>query len=67
MSRYDPDYRERRTNSRRSGLNEFFINGDGINREVLQNEISRYLGPDAYARPCEYGVSYLVIDQCKIC
>lgn len=38
------------------GLNEFFIDGDGIHREVMQREICKYLGPEAYSRPGAYNV-----------
>lgn len=41
---------------RRSNLNEFFLSGEGINREVLQKEICKYLGPEAYSRPMKYNV-----------
>ena len=37
-------------------LNEFFVDGKGINREVLQREICKYLGPEAYSRPYNYNV-----------
>lgn len=38
------------------GLNEFFIDGEGIHREVMQREICKYLGPEAYSRPGAYNV-----------
>lgn len=38
------------------GLNEFFIDGEGIHREVMQREICKYLGPEAYSRPAAYNV-----------
>lgn len=38
------------------GLNEFFIDGEGIHREVMQREICKYLGPEAIGRPAEYNV-----------
>ncbi len=37
-------------------LNEFFVDGKGIHREVLQREICKYLGPEAYSRPYNYNV-----------
>jgi len=44
--------------TRRGGpkLNEFFVDGQGINREVLQREICRFLGPEAHSRPSTYNV-----------
>lgn len=32
-------------------LNEYFIDQDGISREVIQADICRYLGRDALVRP----------------
>ena len=40
----------------RSDLNEFFVDGTGIHREVMQREICKYLGPEAYSRPGAYNV-----------
>lgn len=40
----------------RAKLNEFFVSGEGIHREVLQREICKYLGPEAYSRPSSYNV-----------
>ena len=40
----------------RSKLNEYFISGDGIHREVLQHEICKYLGPEASSRPSSHNV-----------
>jgi hypothetical protein len=37
-------------------LNKFFINGKGINREVLQKELCRFLGPEATSKPDMYKV-----------
>ena len=37
-------------------LNEYFVEGQGINRQVLQSEICRFLGPEATSRPAEYEV-----------
>lgn len=41
---------------RGSSLNEFFINGEGIHREVMQREICKYLGSDAFSKPGTYNV-----------
>lgn len=41
---------------RDSRLNEFFVNGEGIHREVMQREICKYLGPEAYSRPGSHNV-----------
>ncbi|KAL9044890.1 MAG: hypothetical protein Q9214_002004 [Letrouitia sp. 1 TL-2023] len=35
-------------------LNEFFVDGEGIHREVMQRELCKYLGPDALSRPGTY-------------
>ncbi|MCJ1431581.1 hypothetical protein MMC27_000935 [Xylographa pallens] len=35
-------------------LNEYFVDGDGISREVLQMDICKYLGLEATSRPGEY-------------
>ena len=37
-------------------LNEYFIEGDGISREVLQIDICKHLGPEATSRPGTYNV-----------
>ncbi len=42
-------------------LNQFFIKGKGINREVLQKEICRFLGPEATSKPDTFKVC-----QCAI-
>ena len=42
--------------SQREALNDSFILGEGIHREVLQREICKYLGPGAYSRPSTYNV-----------
>ncbi|KAL2037260.1 hypothetical protein N7G274_009949 [Stereocaulon virgatum] len=49
----DPEYEESsgRDPARRNGLKQFFLDGDGIHREVLQMEICKYLGPEAVSRP----------------
>ena len=41
---------------RRPELNDYFIDGVGIHREVLQRNICKYLGPEASSRPSEYNV-----------
>ena len=35
----------------RPNYNEYFLPGDGIDREVIQSEICRYLGQDATCKP----------------
>ena len=61
-----PDDRDRRDRdalpaqpTRGGGLNEFFVDGEGIHREVMQREICKYLGPEAYCRPGVYNVCCL--------
>lgn len=41
---------------RAEALNDFFMDGKGIHREVLQREICKYLGPEAFSRPYNYNV-----------
>lgn len=41
---------------RQDALNEFFVSGEVINREVLQREICRLFGPEAYSRPSTLNV-----------
>ena len=67
MSRGDLTYFESQTGFRDSKLNQFFVKGEGISREVLQKEIRRYLGPGAYAAPSVYNVRRLIIVRHKIC
>ena len=43
----------------RSKRNRFFINGDGIRREVLQREITTFLGPELHSRRSTYNVSIM--------
>jgi hypothetical protein len=45
-----------RESGRRPPMNEYFIEGDGINRAVLQAEICKYLGAEAVSRPGKYNV-----------
>ena len=40
----------------RPRLNEFFVDGARIHREVMQREICRFLGPEAYSKPHSYNV-----------
>ncbi|KAL9009245.1 MAG: hypothetical protein Q9173_005709 [Seirophora scorigena] len=40
--------------ARGAALNEFFVDGEGINREVLQKELCKYLGADALSRVGTY-------------
>ena len=42
--------------NRNPSLNEYFIDGDGINRTVLQSEVSKYLGEHATCRPGIFNV-----------
>jgi hypothetical protein len=35
-------------------MNEYFVPRDGIDREVIQSDICRYLGNDALVRPGTY-------------
>ena len=37
-------------------LNEYFLDGEGIDRQVLQSSICRFLGPEATSRPYEHQV-----------
>lgn len=37
-------------------LNEYFLYGKGIRREITCEDIVRYLGPEAYAEPEVYNV-----------
>lgn len=48
--------RDRDRDAARGGLNDFFVDGEGIHREVMQREICKYLGPEAYSRPGVYNV-----------
>ena len=57
--RYPGDSTQSRPNplwQRQDDLNEFFVSGEGIHREVLQQEICGFLGPEAYFRPSTYNV-----------
>lgn len=38
------------------GLGEYFLPGDGIDRQVLQVELCKFLGSEAIARPHEHNV-----------
>lgn len=42
--------------SSRAALNEYWIDGEGILREVLQKQICKMLGPEALCRPSVYNV-----------
>lgn len=63
--REPPREREREyvPSSRGAPLNEFFVDGEGIHREVMQREICKYLGQDALSRPGTYNVR----QTCDIC
>ena len=39
----------------RPSYNEYFLPGEGIDREVIQSEICRYLGQDATCKPGTHG------------
>lgn len=54
--RDDPPPRESKKAKGTSDLNNYFIKGEGIHREVLQKEICRFLGPEATSKPEEYKV-----------
>jgi hypothetical protein len=46
---------DRRQNERpRERQNEYFVPRDGIDREVIQADICRFLGNDALVRPGAY-------------
>lgn len=53
-TRREPPIRDRPRGE--AGLNEFFVSGEGIHRDVMQREICKYLGPEAYSRPGTYNV-----------
>ena len=52
--RQEPPQREPARQAKQ--LNEYFIDGEGINREVLQIDICKHLGPEATSRPGTYNV-----------
>ena len=59
MSRYDID-RSRGghgSSSTRIRLNDFFVEGEDINEDVLYREIEKYLGAGASARPVTNNVT----------
>lgn len=41
---------------KRTGLNDYWIDGSGINREVLQRQICFMLGNEARSKPDKYNV-----------
>lgn len=43
----------------RTGLQNYWINGEKINREVLQRQICLMLGAEARSKPDKYKVSHL--------
>ena len=59
-SRFEPrdDHKRRFSGIRqhRPRLNEFFVDGTRIHREVMQREICKFLGPEAYSKPHSYNV-----------
>ena len=54
-SAYDPPSR--------LGLQEHWVNGEGISREVIKNNINAFLGLEAYVRPEVYKVRPLAIER----
>jgi hypothetical protein len=46
-------------------LNEYFVSGEGIHREVMQREICKYLGPEAYSRPGNHNVGLSAVRTCN--
>jgi hypothetical protein len=50
----------RKSHSASGRKSQFFINGEGIDREVITTDICRYLGNDALVKPGVYQVCYLV-------
>ena len=68
-----PPRRERdREQKPKTGLNKYWIAGDGINREVLQRQICFMLGNEAYSKPDKYKVHLIPLlgllldaDQCQ--
>ena len=51
---------------KRPALNEYWIDGEGIHREVLQGEICRFLGSDATCRPGDYNVRFAVLASIQV-
>lgn len=43
-------------NALNTGLNDYFIDGEGIHRDVLQRNICFMLGHEATSKPAEYNV-----------
>lgn len=50
----EPAYQPRRVQ-----LEEFWLDGEAIDRQVLQSSLQRFLGPEATSRPYEYNVRIL--------
>ena len=46
----------RESTSSRPKLDEFWLDGEGIDRQVLQSSICRFLGSEATSRPFELNV-----------
>ena len=55
-SRAEAPYGKPSETKSRSRLNEFFVDGARIHREVMQREICKFLGPEAYCKPYSYNV-----------
>ena len=52
----DTKDRQKHGSSSRPKLDEFWLDGEGIDRQVLQSSICRFLGPEATSRPMEHQV-----------
>lgn len=48
-----------------SRMNQWFVPGEGIAREVITADIQRYLGPDALVRPGSGTGEYEVRPSCR--
>jgi hypothetical protein len=49
-----PSRPSRRSEENSSRYQEYFLPGEGFNREVIQHDICRYLGNDATVRPYQH-------------
>lgn len=47
---------QREAAAARPKLDEFWLDGEGIDRQVLQSSICRFLGSEATSRPFEFNV-----------
>ena len=48
----------------RSNLKDFFVVGDGIHPEVIQNNVKKYLGEEATCKPSTYSVLHRLSNTC---